>query len=87
MSPRSLATRRPAAAIAGIGLTAQAKTIDSTTIEINVEAVRLALADAGMTLDDIRRGGSQVAGTRRHGVRAGRCGLDRSFRTIAPLGW
>ena len=53
MSPRSLATRRPAAAIAGIGLTAQAKTIDSTTIEINVEAVRLALADAGMTLDDI----------------------------------
>lgn len=48
MTPRS-----PSASIAGIGLTAQARSHDCTSIEICVEAVRLALADAAMTLDDI----------------------------------
>lgn len=45
--------RKPNAAIAGIGLTSQAKSLDSSTIEICLEAAQLALADAGMTLDDI----------------------------------
>ncbi len=45
--------RRPQAAIAGIGLTKQAKSIDTTTIEICLEAANLALADAGMTFDDV----------------------------------
>ena len=41
------------AAIAGIGLTRQAKRLDTTTIEACLEATQLALADAGMTFDDI----------------------------------
>lgn len=45
--------RRPTAAIAGIGLTRQAKQIESTTLEICVEAAHLALADAGMTIADV----------------------------------
>lgn len=45
--------RRPAAAIAGIGLTPQAKKLDDTNVGINMLAARLALADAGMTLDDV----------------------------------
>lgn len=47
------AIRRPTASIAGIGLTRQAKQLDTTTIEICLEATALALADAGMTMDDI----------------------------------
>ena len=43
----------PHAAIAGVGLTRQAKRLDTKTIEACLEATRLALADAGMTLDDI----------------------------------
>ena len=45
--------RRPQAAIAGIGLTRQAKSLDTTSIEICLEATQLALADAGMTMDDV----------------------------------
>jgi len=45
--------RRPAAAIAGIGLTRQARSLDTTSIEICIEAAQLALADAGMTMDDV----------------------------------
>ncbi len=45
--------RRPDAAIAGIGLTRQAKTLDDTSIGICAEAIRLALVDAGMTIDDV----------------------------------
>jgi acetyl-CoA acetyltransferase len=45
--------RRPAAAIAGIGLTRQARTIEGTSIGICLEAAELALADAGMTIADI----------------------------------
>jgi acetyl-CoA acetyltransferase len=45
--------RSAQAAIAGIGLTRQAKRLETTTIEACLEATRLALADAGMTLDDI----------------------------------
>lgn len=48
-----MSSRRPTAAIAGIGLTRQAKAIDSTTIEICLEAANLALADAGMTMGDV----------------------------------
>lgn len=44
---------RPNAAIAGISLTRQAKAIDSSNIEIFLEATNLALADAGMTIDDV----------------------------------
>lgn len=47
------ATLRPRAAIAGIGLTRQAKFLDSTSLEVCVEAVKLAVADAGMCLDEI----------------------------------
>jgi acetyl-CoA acetyltransferase len=49
----SLSARRPRASIAGIGLTPQAKAIDSTSIEITLDAAQLALADAGMTLADV----------------------------------
>ncbi len=45
--------RRPEAAIAGIGLTRQAKRLDTTTIEICLEAAALAVADAGMAMSDI----------------------------------
>lgn len=45
--------RRPTASIAGIGLTRQAKQLDTSTIEICLEAAALAVADAGMTMDDI----------------------------------
>ena len=48
-----MSSRRPQAAIAGIGLTEQAKSIDSTNIEICVRAAMLALEDAGMTIDDV----------------------------------
>ena len=41
------------AAIAGIGLTDQAKSLNSTSISICVEAMKLALEDAGMQLSDI----------------------------------
>jgi acetyl-CoA acetyltransferase len=46
-------TRRANASIAGIGLTAQAKAINSTTIEITLDAAKLALEDAGMSLSDV----------------------------------
>jgi acetyl-CoA acetyltransferase len=46
-------TRTPHAAIAGIGLTRQAKQLHTTTVKVCLEASRLALADAGMTIDDI----------------------------------
>lgn len=46
-------TRGPRAAIAGIGLTRQARSLDTTSIEICVEAAQLALADAGMTMDEV----------------------------------
>lgn len=45
--------RRPNASIAGIGLTPQAKAIDTTTIGITLDAAELALADAGMSLSDV----------------------------------
>lgn len=45
--------RPPHAAIAGVGLTRQAKRLDTTTIEACLEAANLALADAGMTIDEI----------------------------------
>jgi acetyl-CoA acetyltransferase len=45
--------RAPHAAIAGIGITRQAKQLETTTIEACLDASRLALADAGMTLDEI----------------------------------
>jgi len=41
------------AAIAGIGLTKQAKSLNSTSISVCVEALKLALEDAGMQLSDI----------------------------------
>lgn len=41
------------AAIAGVGLTEQGKTLDRTNISICVEALNLALQDAGMTIDDV----------------------------------
>ncbi len=47
------AVRAPLAAIAGIGLTRQARSIDTTSIEICIEAAQLALADAGMAMDDV----------------------------------
>jgi acetyl-CoA acetyltransferase len=43
----------PHAAIAGVGLTRQAKRLDTTTVEACLEATDLALADAGMTLEEI----------------------------------
>ena len=46
-------SRRPHADIVGIGLTQQAKTLDSTSVEICVAAAELALGDAGMTIADI----------------------------------
>ena len=46
-------SRGPVASIAGIGLTRQAKSLDTTNIEICLEAARLALADAGMTMADV----------------------------------
>ena len=46
-------SRAPLASIAGIGLTQQAKSLDITNIEICIEAAKLALADAGMTIDDV----------------------------------
>ena len=49
----AVTARRPTASIAGIGLTRQAKQLDTTTIEICLEAAALAVADAGMTMDDI----------------------------------
>ena len=49
----STPARRPRASIAGIGLTRQAKQLDTTTIEICLEAATAASADAGMTIDDI----------------------------------
>lgn len=49
----SVRSRRPQAAIAGIGLTEQAKSIDSTNVEICIDAAMLALEDAGMTIDDV----------------------------------
>jgi len=45
--------RRPNASIAGIGLTPQAKAIDTTSIGITLDAAKLALADAGMSLSDV----------------------------------
>ena len=50
---RHLMIRRPNASIAGIGLTPQAKAIDTTTIGITLDAAELALADAGMSLSDV----------------------------------
>ena len=41
------------AAVAGIGITNQAKSLNSTSISICVEALKLALEDAGMQLSDI----------------------------------
>ena len=41
------------AAIAGIGLTEQAKFLDSSSISICVDALQLALEDAGMRLSDV----------------------------------
>ena len=49
----SLSARRPRASIAGIGLTPQGKAIDSTSVEITLDAAQLALADAGMTIADV----------------------------------
>ncbi|MGI9623938.1 MAG: thiolase family protein [Acidimicrobiales bacterium] len=43
----------PRAAIAGVGLTHQARSIDSTTIEICLEASQLALDDAGFTISEV----------------------------------
>ena len=45
--------RRPNASIAGIGLTPQAKALDTTSIGITLDAAKLALADAGMSLSDV----------------------------------
>lgn len=45
--------RRPSASIAGIGLTRQARFLETTSIEICIEAAHLALDDAGMTMDDV----------------------------------
>jgi len=50
---RHLMIRRPNASIAGIGLTPQAKAIDTTSIGITLDAAKLALADAGMSLSDV----------------------------------
>ena len=41
------------AAIAGVGLTEQAKSLDSSSISVCVEALKLALEDAGMQLSDV----------------------------------
>ena len=41
------------AAIAGVGLTEQAKSLDSSSISVCVEALKLALKDAGMQLSDV----------------------------------
>ena len=40
-------------AIAGIGITKQAKSLDTNTIQICVEAVQRALEDAGMNLAEV----------------------------------
>ena len=50
---RHLMIRRPNASIAGIGLTPQAKALDTTSIGITLDAAKLALADAGMSLSDV----------------------------------
>ena len=43
----------PEIAIAGIGLTEQARSLDSTSMEVSLEAAKLALDDAGMDKDDV----------------------------------
>lgn len=45
--------RAPRASICGIGATRQARSLDTTSMEICVEAAQLALEDAGMTIDDV----------------------------------
>ena len=41
------------AAIVGVGLTKQSKSLDKSSISVCVEALNLALEDAGMSLDDV----------------------------------
>ena len=41
------------AAIAGVGLTQQAKSLEKTSISVCVEALKLAIEDAGIAIDDI----------------------------------
>ena len=48
-----LMAQPPHAAIAGIGVTRQARQLETSTIEACLEATSSALDDAGMTLDDI----------------------------------
>ena len=40
-------------AIAGVGLTKQAKSLDTDSVRICVEAVQLALQDAGMSMSEV----------------------------------
>lgn len=43
----------PRAAIAGIGMTRQARRLEQSTVEACLEAAQIALADAGMSIDEI----------------------------------
>ena len=56
------------AAIAGVGLTEQAKSLDSSSISVCVEALKLALEDAGMQLSDVDGIAARWPGSRRNNV-------------------
>src|SRR4051794_32764681 len=43
----------PRAAVAGVGMTRQAKRLNQSTIEACLEAAQVALNDAGMSIDEI----------------------------------
>lgn len=46
-------SRFPRAAVAGVGMTRQARRLEKSTLEACLEAAQLALADAGMSIDEV----------------------------------
>ena len=72
-------------AIAGIGITKQAKSLDTNTIQICVEAVQRALEDAGMNLaevDGIAARWPKPGGTKLDPLLTGQAYLEKPFRWV-----